>query len=170
MDELVDSNWVYTESKLPHEYLFIKGHFGMLSEHGMRVRIESQFPDAYGYCGTEQWGTVVQTKLDTPYTLYYRPSKLGDIKQDATVGSEAVFHGKQVMHSATGWLRVSDPKVKVFEAGIRGKHVRPSRTRMEKLTSPETSLKNKDPFKTSRLKAASANPESYMRGGTLKQR
>lgn len=165
MDELVDSNRVFIESKLPHEYLFIKGHFGMLSEHGMSVRIESQCPDAYKYCGTEPWGTVVQTKLDTPYTLYYRPSKLGDIKQDATVESEAVFHGKQVMYSAKSPLRVSDPKVEVeFEAGIRGKQVKPSGTRTEKLIWPETSLKNRDPFKISRLKAALANPELHAGG------
>lgn len=165
IDELVDSNRGSNESKLPHEYLFIKGHFGMLSEHGMSVRIESQCPDAAEYCGTEPWGTVVQTKLDTPYTLYYRPSKLRDIKHDATVESEAVLHGKQVMHSETSPSRESKPMVGVeSEAGIRGKQVRPSGTRTENLIWPGTSLKNREPFKTFRLKAASANSELHAGG------
>lgn len=160
MDELVDSNWASNKSKLPHEYLFIKGHFGMLSEHGMSVRIESQCPDASEYYGTEPWGAVVQTKLDTPYTSYYRPSKLGDVKQDATMESEAVSHGKQVMRSETSPLRESKPNAEVeFEAGIRGTQVGPSGTRTEKLIWPEISFKNREPLKPFRLKAASANPE-----------
>lgn len=144
MDEPVDSNWGSNESKLPHEYLFIKGHFGMLSEHGMSVRIESQCPDASEYCGAEPCGTVVQTKLDSPYTLYYRSSKLGDVKHDATVKSEAVFHGKQVMRSETSPLNKSKPKAE---------------KRTEKLIWPEISPNNRDPFKKFRLKQALANPE-----------
>lgn len=163
MDEPVDSNCGSNESNLPHEYLFIKGHFGMLSEHGMSVRIESQCPDASKYYGTEPLGAVVQTKLDTPFTSYYRPSRLGDVKQDATVKSEAVSHEQQVMHSQTSLLREAKPKEEVkFEAGLRRKQVGSSGTRMERLIWPETSFKNRDPLKPFRLKAASANPELYV--------
>lgn len=165
MDELVDSNWCSNESRLPHEYLFIKGHFGMLSEHGMSVRIESQYPDPSEYCGTEPWGTVVQTKLDTPYTLYYRSSTLRDLKRGATLGSETGFHGKQVRHSETSPLRVSKPKAGVkFEAGIRGSQGWRSETRTEKLIWPETLVKIREPFKPFRLKATLANPRLHARG------
>lgn len=146
IDDPVNSKLGSNESKLPHEYLFIKGHFGMLSEHGMSVRIESQYPDASEYCGAEPCGTVVQTKLDTPYTLYYRSSKLGDVKHDATVQSEPVFHGKHVMRSETSPFSESKPK-----AGRR----------TENLIWPETSLNNRDPFKKFRLKSALANPELH---------
>ena len=146
IDEPVDSNWSSNESKLPHEYLFIKGHFGMLSEHGMSVRIESKHPDDSEYCGAEPCGTVVQTKLDTPYTLYYRSSKLGDVKQDATVESEPVLHGKRVMHSETSPFNNSKPK--------------PER-RTENLIWPKTSPNNRDPFKKSRLKLTLANTELH---------
>lgn len=59
-----------------------------------------------------------------------------------------------------------NPKIEVeFEAGIvRGKQVRPSGTRTEKLILPETSLKNRDTFKMSRLKTALANPELHAGG------
>lgn len=144
MDELIDPNWGPNESRLPHEYLFIKGHFGMLSEHGMSVRIESQCPDASEYYGAEPCGTVVQTKLDTPYTLYYRPSKLGDIKHDAIVNSDAVLHGKQVMRSETSPLNESKPKAE---------------KRTEKFIWPETSPNRRDPFKKFRLKPALATSE-----------
>lgn len=59
------------QSRLPFQYIFIKNHFGMLSEHGMSFKVDTYSPDCLtSHAITEPLGPVVQTKLDPPYTMF----------------------------------------------------------------------------------------------------
>jgi len=61
-------------------YTLVINHFGMLSEHGMSMRISTIGPEDKSALGAEQVGVVVQTKVDTPYS---RISMLGTGKHSS---------------------------------------------------------------------------------------
>lgn len=58
-------------------YTLVKHQFGMLSEHGMSMRISTIGPEDKSALGAEQVGVVTQTKIDTPNS---RISMLGKHK------------------------------------------------------------------------------------------
>ncbi len=82
MDEVPDSILGPSGTELPFDYVLIRNHFGMLSEHGMSLKIETHSSDDSGSFDAEPLGTVVRTKIDAPYTVFHqsRPKWVGGAK------------------------------------------------------------------------------------------
>lgn len=70
MDSMPNSDSASSQPNLPYDYLLVRNHFGMLSEHGMSVKVHNNGFDDSGNYGAEQLGVVVRTKLDAPYSIF----------------------------------------------------------------------------------------------------
>lgn len=70
MDAMPNSSSASGQPSMLFNHLLALGHFGMLSEHGMSIKIHNHSFDDSGNCGAEKLGVVVQTKLDAPYALF----------------------------------------------------------------------------------------------------
>lgn len=70
MDAMPNSSSASGQPSMPFNHVLALGHFGMLSEHGMSIKIHNHSFDDSGNCGAEKLGAVVQTKLDAPYALF----------------------------------------------------------------------------------------------------
>lgn len=70
MDSMPNSDSASGQPNMPFDHLLATNHFGMLSEHGMSIKIHNYGFEDSGNCGAEKVGVVVQTKLDAPYTRF----------------------------------------------------------------------------------------------------
>lgn len=70
MDSMPNSNSASGQPNMPFDHLLATNHFGMLSEHGMSIKIHNYGFEDSGNCGAEKLGVVVQTKLDAPYARF----------------------------------------------------------------------------------------------------
>jgi hypothetical protein len=66
MDKSPGPNTVASKVAPLAETIFMKGHFGILSEQGMNLHVEVQVPAD----SAEQSGTIVRTKIDVPYAYF----------------------------------------------------------------------------------------------------
>ncbi len=69
MDLIPGSHVTDTEGTATPLYTLIINHFGMLSEQGMSLRVSTIGPEDKSALGAEKVGVVVQTKVDTPYSM-----------------------------------------------------------------------------------------------------
>ena len=100
------------------DFIFFRNFFGILSEHGMSLKVETDGPAE----SADQFGTIVQTKLDSPYSYLYlnvggvdslgsRYSRVIDVKSSSYIRKIRTSNLSYVRRPNFELLNLKEPKV-----------------------------------------------------------
>ena len=98
MDLAPESEVTSAKGTTASQYTLIVNQFGMLSEHGMSMKVSTIGPESQSALGVEQVGLVVQTKLDVPYTRI----KIADAEERKTEAVRERGYKSLHKHKARG--------------------------------------------------------------------
>ena len=76
MDMIPDQPVGFDHHDFPAGFSFLRNHFGMLTEHGMTLKVETLSSNDSLQSVAGQVGSVVQTKLDVPFTCFVAKATL----------------------------------------------------------------------------------------------
>lgn len=70
MDVVPNQSVGFGQSDPPADFAFFHNHFGMFTEHGMTLKVETHPSNDSRHSGAPQVGSIMQTKLDAPDTCF----------------------------------------------------------------------------------------------------